>query len=61
MFILDNLENLGEAIQEYKWQFFTDVVMGGISSGKFNIEEFNNKICYRMTGNVTTENNGGFI
>ena len=39
MLILDNPENPGETTQEYKGQFFTDGVMGGISSGKFNIEE----------------------
>ena len=61
MFILDSLENPGETTQGYKWQFFTDGVMGGISSEKFNIEEFKNKKCYRITSKVTTENNGGFI
>ena len=35
--------------------------MGGLSSGKVNIEEVKNKKCYRMIGNVTTKNNGGFI
>ena len=35
--------------------------MGGLSFGKVNIEEVKNKKCYKMTGNVTTENNGGFI
>ena len=61
MFVLDNLENPGLTNQGNKWQFFTDGVMGGRSSGKVNIENLNGRKCYRMTGNVTTENNGGFI
>ena len=43
MFILDNLENPGETTQGYRWKFFTDGVMGEISSGKFYIEDFKNK------------------
>ena len=35
--------------------------MGGLSSRKVNIEEVKNKKRYRIAGNVTTENNGGFI
>ena len=61
MFVLDNLEDPGRTSQDNRWQFFTDGVMGGRSSGKVTIENFKGKTCYRMTGNVTTENNGGFI
>ena len=35
--------------------------MGGLSVGKLNIDKIEYKLCYRMTGNVTTANNGGFI
>ena len=59
--ILDNLDNPGKTSQEQNWSFVTDKVMGGLSEGRINIEKINNRICYRMTGNVTTENNGGFI
>ena len=61
MFILDNLNNPGLTIQGNRWQFFTDGVMGGKSSGKVIIDNIGGNKCYRMTGNVTTENNGGFI
>ncbi len=61
MFVLDNLDNPGLTSQGNRWQFFTDRVMGGISSGKVKIEKIEERKCYRMTGNVTTENNGGFI
>jgi len=35
--------------------------MGGRSSGKSIIEDYQEKKCYGLTGKVTTENNGGFI
>ena len=46
---------------ENRWQFFTDQVMGGKSYGKLNFVSENNIKFARMTGNVTTENNGGFV
>ena len=59
--VLDKLDNPGTTLQNQKWSFVTDGVMGGLSSGKVNIENIKGVPCYRMTGNVTTENNGGFI
>ena len=35
--------------------------MGGLSEGQSTITNLKNRQCYQMTGNVTTENNGGFI
>ena len=34
--------------------------MGGVSTGKFRVEEVDERR-YRMTGDVSTKNNGGFI
>ena len=59
--ILDNLNTPGKTNQDQKWFFITDKVMGGRSEGKVEIDKMQKKICYRMSGNVTTENNGGFI
>jgi len=59
--ILDNLSNPGITVLGTRWQFFTDQVMGGRSTGNVVITTLKNKKCYRMSGNVTTENNGGFI
>ncbi len=59
--ILDNLNSPGKTTQDQKWSFITDRVMGGLSEGKVSIDKIENKSCYRMTGDVTTENNGGFI
>ncbi len=44
-----------------KWQFISDQVMGGMSSGKVEFININNNLYARLTGNVSTENKGGFI
>ena len=54
------MENFNNS-PENRWQFFTDQVMGGKSDGKLNFESEKNINFARMTGDVTTENNGGFI
>ena len=59
--ILDNLSTPGLTTQKQNWAFFTDGVMGGLSQGKAIISSLDGVDCYHMTGNVTTENNGGFI
>ena len=59
--ILDQLKNPKITNQSQKWNFITDQVMGGVSTGKFIVENVNGVACYRMTGDVSTKNNGGFI
>ena len=59
--ILDDLSTPGITAQKQNWAFFTDGVMGGLSQGKAIISNVKGADCYHMTGNVTTENNGGFI
>ena len=44
-----------------EWRFVADTVMGGVSSGNVMIDSHNGKSCLRMRGNVSTENNGGFV
>ena len=44
-----------------KWEFFSDQVMGGISEGKVKIIGKSKNQFYRLEGNVSTKNNGGFI
>ena len=60
-FILDDLTNPGITSQGERWTFITDGVMGGLSEGNAEISSIDGVPCYKMTGNVTTENNGGFI
>jgi len=46
---------------ETRWRFFSDNVMGGVSSGQVAIVQENGQPLARMTGRVSTANNGGFI
>ena len=59
--ILDQLKNPKLTNQSQQWNFITDQVMGGVSTGKFRVEVVDKVMCYRMTGDVSTKNNGGFI
>ncbi len=44
-----------------EWRLVTDQVMGGISTGKLTLDTYRGKDCLRMQGDVSTENNGGFV
>lgn len=44
-----------------KWEFITDRVMGGVSTGKMEFVQAEEKSCLHMTGNVSLKNKGGFI
>jgi len=44
-----------------RWRFFSDTVMGGVSTGQTTIQQENGQSFARMTGRVSTANNGGFI
>lgn len=46
---------------ETRWRFFSDNVMGGKSTGQATILRENDQAFARMTGRVSTVNNGGFI
>ena len=44
-----------------RWEFITDQVMGGVSTGNVSFMTEKGTSYARMTGNVSLENNGGFI
>ena len=44
-----------------EWNIITDQVMGGISTGTYNYKKINDDNVIKLTGNVSTKNNGGFI
>jgi len=46
---------------EDSWEFISDRVMGGISSGKAEFVEEDDYTYLQLKGVVSTENNGGFI
>ena len=43
------------------WQYVSDRVMGGVSDGQVTLEQEGEMYYARLTGNVSTKNNGGFI
>ena len=43
------------------WQYISDRTMGGVSNGKAVLENDEDLFFARLTGNVSTDNNGGFI
>ena len=43
------------------WQYISDQTMGGISNGQAVLDKEGDMIFARLTGNVSTANNGGFI
>ena len=51
-FTLDNVKD---------WKYFSDQVMGGVSDGQVSLEQDGDMVFTRLTGNVRTDNNGGFI
>ena len=54
--IIDNLNDV-----RANWSAISDQVMGGISEVNFYEIEEDGKKFYRLEGDVSTENNGGFI
>src|SRR5271166_926849 len=44
-----------------RWQLFTDRVMGGVSNGTMVREMVAGRPAIRMRGDVSLENNGGFV
>lgn len=54
--VIDNLDDV-----RANWNAISDQVMGGISVVNFYELKENDKKFYRLEGNVSTENNGGFI
>lgn len=46
---------------EQRWRFVSDQVMGGVSVGSLVFERSGDTVVAHMRGNVSTQNNGGFI
>jgi hypothetical protein len=43
------------------WEMISDEVMGGVSDGRLSHEDVQGCYALRLTGHVSTENNGGFL
>ena len=67
LFLTDaaNAENLmNETFEddpETRWSYFADSVMGGVSTGQATFVSEGSESFVRLTGYVSTDNNGGFI
>ena len=55
--LLEDFSNSPQA----RWSYVADTVMGGVSTGSVSFVEEAGNSFVRLTGNVSTENNGGFI
>ena len=51
------IADLSQPQDSDRWRFFTDGVMGGVSTGQAVIADG----ALTITGDVSTDNNGGFI
>ncbi len=50
-----------ETAPEARWDYVADTVMGGVSTGELTFLSEGDTTFARMTGRVSTDNNGGFI
>ncbi|MDQ2090990.1 CIA30 family protein [Marimonas arenosa] len=44
-----------------RWEYISDQVMGGVSSGRVSLQRDGGQVFLRLQGEVSTANNGGFI
>jgi hypothetical protein len=61
MVIDDRGSNTLAATNGMSWRVISDTVMGGVSSGSLVPTVVEGRDCLRMTGEVSLENNGGFV
>lgn len=60
--IIDDLSNAPYRTRlGTSWQLVSDRVMGGVSRGQMSVEEVAGRKALRMKGEVSLENNGGFL
>ncbi|WP_112321117.1 CIA30 family protein [Oceanibium sediminis] len=44
-----------------EWEYVADTVMGGVSTGRISRETLDGRAAVRLRGDVSLENNGGFV
>ena len=55
--VMSNIANAKNMVYQNNWAYLADTVMGGVSQGTANLSDG----ALRLTGQVSTKNNGGFI
>ena len=58
---IENLEFPIEPLMAKEWKFQSDQVMGGVSEGDASLAQDGDMFFFRLTGDVSTRNNGGFV
>lgn len=63
MTVLPALALAEESMMELtpNWEYVADTVMGGVSRGQAKPVEINGRTATRLTGEVSLDNNGGFV
>lgn len=61
VFLIDDFSREDASSLGTRWQAFTDRVMGGLSEGRASFETIEGKRCLRLRGDVSLENQGGFV
>lgn len=59
--IIDDFSLAPEANIGGRWSYTSDRVMGGVSNGNGAYEMLDERLSIRLFGDVSTDNNGGFI
>lgn len=59
--LIDDFSRPGRSALGTPWQGLTDRVMGGVSTMRAGYERQDERTVLRMTGEVSLENNGGFV
>ncbi len=54
------LENFDDGAQD-RWEYIADTVMGGVSEGRVQFITVDDQTVLKLSGTVSTKNNGGFI
>ena len=57
----DNLQFPIEPTMAKEWKYLSDQVMGGVSEGGTTLLQDGDRFYLRLTGDVSTRNNGGFV
>jgi hypothetical protein len=60
-YLIDDFSQKNVSAIGNRWQSFSDQVMGGVSKGGHAFEVIEGRNCIRLSGNVSLENQGGFI
>ena len=61
LLVIEDFQSTDPSENASEWRLVEDGVMGGVSRGDMTWEVVQDKRCLRLTGVVSTQNNGGFI